>query len=211
MMNLTATNKMNEYIRIISEVMKGNILGLSETLYEKDKYTFEHCQRVLDYCFLIGYELGLSKEKIETLAVAAFFHDIGKIAISNKILEKPGTLTDEEREIIQTHPQISAGVLRVAGGDREAVKTLACHHERYDGRGYPYGLQGDRIPLLSRIISVADSYDAMTTNRSYSLALGKDEALRRLIAGSGTQFDPEIVDVFLDRIEYPQVYLLEAV
>jgi len=211
MMETAVKNKMKEYAGIITDVMRGSIFDLSVVLCEKDKHTFEHCQRVLDYSFMIGFEAGLGKKDMGILGMAAYFHDVGKIGIPNKILKKRGTLTDEELTMIRIHPRLSAGLFRAAGGSREAVKTLACHHERYDGQGYPYSLQGENIPLLSRIIAVADAYDAMTTTRSYSTALKKEEAIRRMVDGKGTQFDPSIVDIFLGKIETPQVYLLGVV
>jgi len=204
MMNATSTNKMDEYTSIINDVMKEKILDLREVLREKDDYTYQHCQRVLDYSFMLGLELSLPKNELEDLAIAAFFHDVGKIAIPDKILKKTDVLTNDEMIVMQNHPRTSAGVLRVAGGSRESVKALACHHERYDGKGYPYGLHKENIPLLSRIISVADEYDYMTSNRRYAKGLEKIEAIRRLLLCSGDQFDPMIIEVFVGRLERPQ-------
>ena len=210
-MNKTVMNKMNEYCRIMNDAMKDDILDLNKVLCKKDNNAFAHCQRVLVYCIQLGEELELSNEEIGTLAVAAFFHDIGKISIPDEILKKPEALTDKEMEIMKTHTRKGAVMLRAAGGSVEAVKALACHHERYDGEGYPYGLQGESIPLLSRIISVVDAYDVMTSGRCYSAAIEKEEALRRLEEGKGSQFDPKIVESFMDIVDDPHIYLLEAV
>jgi len=210
-MKTTVDTKMNEYNRIMNDIIKDKLLDLSKVMNEKDNYTFCHCQRVLDYCFLIGYDFNLSREEIEDLAVAAYLHDIGKIAMPDNILKKPDILTEEEMIVIKVHPRISAGVLRAAGGSTESVKAAACHHERYDGNGYPYGFPGENIPFLSRIIAVADAYDAMTSNRHYAAELEQKEALLRLKACSGTQFDSEIVSVFTSRMTESTKLLQEAV
>jgi len=202
---------MKLYTKIMNDVMHSGNIDLGEVLYEKDRKTFRHCQRVFDYCFIFGMELDLSLIELEYLAVAAFFHDVGKLAISKEILDKPGTLTDEEMVKIMSHPRISAVMLRGAGGNRESVKISACHHERYDGKGYPYGLCGENIPFLSRILAVADTFDAMTSKNFYSEPLEKDEAISRLALSSGTEFDPEITGAFIAKIEAARVYLLEAV
>jgi len=184
---------------------------LLELLKEKDIHTYTHSQRVMDLSVLIGFELKFSKQAIEDLAMAAFFHDIGKIAVPDRLLNKPNALTDEEKEVFRFHPRTSAGVLRTAGCSMECVKAVACHHERYDGQGYPYVLQGENIPLSARIISVADAYDSMTSERCYSAAYKKNEAIHRLISCKGTHFDSQITDVFVSRIEKPEVKMLEAV
>jgi len=202
---------MSVYVRIMNYIVKGAILDLAETLNEKDKNTFLHSRRVLDMCILIGFKLRLSIHEIEDLALAAFLHDVGKIGVPDKILKKPGALTGEETAVMRTHPRFSAGVLRAAGGSRESVKAVACHHERHDGKGYPYGLKGEDIPLMSKIISVADAYDSMTSKRIYADAVGRKEAILRLNSCSGTQFDPGITDIFIERVKTPRVYLLEAI
>ena len=210
-MDTKKRNNMNVYVRVMNDVVKGAIQDLAETLDEKDKNTFLHCRRVLDMCILVGFRLRLSIQEIEDLALAAFLHDVGKIGVPDKILKKPGALTGEETEVMRTHPRVSAGVLSAAGGSRESVKAVACHHERYDGKGYPYGLKGENIPLLSKIISVADAYDSMTSKRVYADAVDKKEAILRLVSCSGTQFDPGITDIFIERVKTSRVYLLEAI
>jgi len=210
-MKTAARKNMDEYSRIMSDVIKDRILDLSNILSVKDNYTFLHSQRVLDLCYLIGFEMMLAKDQIEDLALAAFFHDIGKIFIPDKILKNPGVLSEEDMNTMQTHSSIGAWILRASGGSRESVKASACHHERHDGKGYPYGLHGKNIPLISRIISVADAYDAMTSKRCYTAALEKEEAILRLEACGGSQFDPGIVEVFIERIALSQADMLEAV
>ena len=205
-MEKRGNNNMEIYSRVINDVMNGGLLDLGEALYEENKKTYKHCRRVFDYCFMIGQKLRLSVVELEYLAVAAFYHDVGKIGISKKILDKPVALTGDEMTIMETHPRISARVLRAAGGSNEAVKALACHHERYDGKGYPYGICGENIPLLARILAVADAYSAMTSVRSHARTLVKEEALDRLAVGGGTQFDPQIVGSFIEQVEAAQLY-----
>jgi len=202
---------MDDYASIMSDGINAIARDHREVLFKKDHHTFSHCYRVMDLCFMIAFEMELTKESIEDLAVAAFFHDIGKVAVPDKILKKTGALTDEERLVMQRHPSVSARVVRTAGGSRESVKAIACHHEHYDGKGYLYGLHGKNIPLHSRIISIADAYDAITSHRHYAGASEKEEALQRLIAGRGSQFDPEIVDLFVERIAEPEVNIPEAI
>jgi putative nucleotidyltransferase with HDIG domain len=194
--------KKNVCSKIRSEDMVKNFLYLSDVLYEKDEYTFEHCERVAYYCSLIGSKIGFSMERMEELILSALFHDIGKIAIPIKILNKQETLSNGEWKIVQSHPKASAKLLQAAGFSENAVSAIHHHHEWYNGDGYPNGLKGKEIPLYSRIISVADSYDAMTTDRSYSGILESDEALRELYYCKNSQFDPDIVDVFTDIIQF---------
>ena len=140
------------------------------------------------------------KEEINELVLAGNLHDIGKIAMPEEILHKPSKLTDEEYEVIKTHTEIGYRILNaVKKYDKIALATLH-HHERYDGKGYPRGLKGEDIPLYSRIISVVDAYEAMTSDRVYRKAPGKDFAIEELKRFSGTQFDPKIVDMFIQCI-----------
>jgi len=210
-MSKTAENKMEVYTKIMHEVINDTMQDLIVTLREKCKDTFLHGRRVADLCILVGFEMKLSVQEIEDLALAAFLHDVGKIAVPDRILKKPGALTDDEMAVMRTHARAGAGVLRVAGGSSESIKALACHHEHYNGKGYPYRLRGENIPFLSRIISVADAFDSMTSKRCYAGDLKRKEAIQRLTACSGTQFDPDITDVFVDRINAPKVYMLDAV
>lgn len=167
----------------------------------KDSYTEGHSQRVSRYAVQIAEKLGLSKEQIEDIKIAGILHDIGKIGISDSILLKPNKLTEEEYEVVKQHPAISNKILYPVGFSDRALKAIAFHHERYDGKGYPFGLTGEDITIEAQIISVADAYDAMTSNRSYRASLGKEEAMREILANRSTQFNAIVVDAFVEIID----------
>jgi HD-GYP domain-containing protein (c-di-GMP phosphodiesterase class II) len=145
-----------------------------------------------------GRIMKLSAEEIKTLHVGALLHDIGKISISESIINKDSKLTDNEYETMKTHPSRGAAIIEPAKFLREKVPLIKYHHERYDGKGYPEGLKGTDIPLLARIICVADSYDAMTSKRAYRDIMPREDARNELIRCSGTQFDPQVVTAFLE-------------
>jgi HD-GYP domain-containing protein (c-di-GMP phosphodiesterase class II) len=144
----------------------------------------------------IGIEMGLPEEEIDRIRIAALLHDLGKIAIPDEILDKPSTLTDAEWQAIGEHPRIGQVILEQASNLREAIPVVLHHHERYNGGGYPHGLRGNEIPLGARIVAVADAYHAMVHERPYKGALSHEEALAELRLHGGTQFDPEVVEVF---------------
>jgi diguanylate cyclase (GGDEF)-like protein len=144
----------------------------------------------------IGLEMGLPPEEIERIRIAALLHDLGKIAISDEILDKPSTLSDAEWQAIGEHPRIGQVILEQASGLRDAIPVVLHHHERFNGGGYPHGLKGSEIPLGARIVAVADAYHAMVHDRPYSTAMTHDEALHELRRHAGTQFDPKVVEVF---------------
>lgn len=144
----------------------------------------------------IALEMGLPREEIERIRIASLLHDLGKIAIPDEILDKPTTLTDPEWQTIGEHPRIGQVILEQASSLREAIPVVLHHHERFNGGGYPHGLRGTEIPLGARIVAVADAYHAMVHDRPYSSALAHDAALAELRANAGTQFDPDVVDVF---------------
>lgn len=168
----------------------------------RDQYTTSHSARVANYVRAIATELGLADEETETAVVAASLHDIGKIGVPDHILLKPDKLSVEEFAWIQKYPEWGWNTLRLCDGFQEAALLVLHQHERVDGSGYPDGLKGEEIPLGSRIITVADSYDALTTGRPYRPALSHAAALAELTRCSGTQFDAEVVKafrVFLER------------
>ncbi|KAB2951695.1 HD domain-containing protein [Heliorestis acidaminivorans] len=164
----------------------------------KDSYTRSHSEYVHRYSKLIAERMGLSEEAVDRVAMAATLHDIGKIGINSSILRKPGALTDAEYAEIKMHVIIGEQIISQVPEFRDLASTLAAHHEWYNGKGYPEGLAGDNIPLGARIIAVADAYEAMTANRVYRKALAREKAIGELIRGKGTQFDPIVVDVFLE-------------
>lgn len=181
----------------ISENLFSTLRGFVKAVEARDAYTKEHSNRVAEMAVALGRELGCSEEELNLLNFAGRLHDIGKIGIRDNILLKPGRLTDEEFEIIKEHPAIGATIVSQLGlWDRE-TQIIRHHHERYDGSGYPDGLKGVAIPFLSRIMSVADAYDAMASDRAYRRKLDPEKVLSIIRDGSGAQFDPRVVDAFL--------------
>jgi len=173
------------------------ISSLKKTLFERSYETEEHAQRLLNICKKVGAALGLSDSEQDDLNLLAILHDIGKIGISDKILLKPATLENEEWIEMQKHPEIGFRIAQASHELSHIAEYILTHHERWDGNGYPQGLKGTQIPKLSRIISIADAYDAMTNSRPYKQPINHEEALEEIKRCAGTQFDPEIVDVFV--------------
>ncbi len=170
-------------------------------LEEKDSYTHGHSIRVTQYATNIAIELGLSAEQIEEVQLVGLLHDIGKVGIPDNVLLKPAPLTKPEFEIMKSHPIRSARILEKANALKSLIEGVKYHHERIDGLGYPDGLKGDEIPLYARIILIADTYDAMTSTRPYRLALEKETAFKELERYSGTQFDANLVKVFIQSMQ----------
>ena len=184
-----------------------SIETLRFTVEAKDTYTRGHSDRVSEYSVLIGKKLGLSDEDVNTLKVGGLFHDIGKIGVPDSILLKNAKLTDDEYSEIKNHPSIGAHILSNATIFKDALPVVKHHHERYDGNGYPGKLKGDDIPYLARIAAVADSFDAMTSRRTYRNSLDLDVVKSEIERCKGTQFDPTCADAFLDILnnEYEKI------
>jgi putative nucleotidyltransferase with HDIG domain len=170
-----------------------SIQMLAGAVDEKDPYTRGHSDRVTRYSMLIADELGLRQEEVEKIRISAQLHDVGKIGIEDRILKKPGALTPEEFEIMKTHTTKGAAILRPVEMLRDMIPGIELHHESLDGRGYPFGLKGDQIPLMPRIVMVADTFDAMTTNRPYQAAMDPEYVIRIINSLAGTKFDPTVV------------------
>ncbi|HEX7960310.1 MAG TPA: HD domain-containing phosphohydrolase [Terriglobales bacterium] len=170
-----------------------SIQMLAGAVDEKDPYTRGHSDRVTRYSVLLASEMGCTEEEIEKVRISAQLHDVGKIGIEDRILKKPGALTPEEFEIMKTHTVKGANILRPVEALKEMIPGIELHHESLDGRGYPYGLKGDEIPLLPRIIMVADTFDAMTTNRPYQAAMDPEYVVRIINSMVNTKFDPQAV------------------
>lgn len=186
--------------RLYEELIATNIRtmqALAFTLDARDSYTRRHTERTIEYVIKIAKELGLSEKEINTLEYAAALHDIGKIGVPDEVLNKPVSLTKEEFEIIKKHVSISKEIISPVEFLRESIPVIYHHHERYDGKGYPAGLQGEQIPIGARILCVVDSFEAMTTDRPYRRALSIKDAINELKRWAGIQFDPEIVEIFL--------------
>jgi putative nucleotidyltransferase with HDIG domain len=176
------------------ELFVGSIRMLAAAIDEKDPYTRGHSGRVAKYSTLIGRELGLNPADLDTLRISALLHDVGKIGVEDRVLKKPGALTPEEFDLMKQHTVKGANIMRPVSQLKNMLPGIELHHEHMDGRGYPYGLQGPQIPLMARIIGVADTLDAMTTNRPYQSAMDIDFALSKIKALTGSKFDAVVVN-----------------
>ena len=192
----------------IEELSREVTMALSQTIDAKDKYTKGHSNRVAKYSQMLAEALGEDEKTQENIYYVALLHDIGKIGVPNAIINKPGKLTDEEYEIIKTHPVIGSDILKTISSMPEISIGARSHHERYDGKGYPDGLKGEEIPWIARIIGVADSYDAMTSNRSYRSYLPQDVVKGEILKGRGFQFDPRVADAMINLIESDIHYVM---
>lgn len=177
------------------------ITAFINSIEAKDKYTQGHSERVSEYSTLIARQMKLSRHEVQLIRQGAVLHDIGKIGITDSILNKPSMLTDDEFKIMTTHAEIGVRILEKVGLENEVVEMVHGHHERYDGTGYPQGSKGKDLSLATRILCVADAYDAMTSDRPYRKGMSQEVAVRILREGKGTQFDPEIVDAFVEALE----------
>ncbi|MBN2232934.1 MAG: response regulator [Deltaproteobacteria bacterium] len=191
-----------ERIREVTSELNNSVIqsvgALIMAIEEKDIYTRGHSHRVAFYASLMAENIGLSVEDKKNLEYAALLHDVGKIGISDQILNKPGRLTNVEYEIIKSHPGKEVKILEPLSFLRHILPIIEAHHERFDGTGYPNGVAGEDIPFMARIITACDAYDAMTSDRSYREPLSPAAALEEIRSGSGTQFDPRIVTAFID-------------
>jgi HD-GYP domain-containing protein (c-di-GMP phosphodiesterase class II) len=179
----------------------GSIRALAAAVDEKDPYTRGHSERVTEYSVIIARQLGLDEMALETIRIAALLHDVGKIGVDDKVLKKPGLLTPEEFEIMKLHTVKGYNIMKPIAQMRNMLPGLRFHHEQWDGNGYPDRLRSDEIPLIARIISVADTLDAMTTNRPYQKALSFEYAREKITMNAGVKYDPEVVGAFNGAIE----------
>jgi HD-GYP domain-containing protein (c-di-GMP phosphodiesterase class II) len=196
----TMTDDLEQFVDDLKKAAEENrtlflssIQMLAGAVDEKDPYTRGHSDRVTRYSVLIATEMGLKEEDIEKIRVSAQLHDVGKIGIEDRILKKPGALTPEEFEIMKTHTTKGAAILRPVEALRDMLPGIELHHESLDGRGYPHGFKGEQIPLMPRIIMVADTFDAMTTNRPYQAAMDPEYVIRIINSLAATKFDPTVV------------------
>ncbi len=173
------------------------VCAFNQMLDLKDINTGVHSTRLAEWALRVARKMEIPEERLYQVEVAALLHDVGKIGVPDAILKKPGTLTPEERALINRHPEYSWSILRLFPGLEEASLFALHHHESVDGTGYPAGLKGNDIPLVSRIICVIDAFDAMVSNRCYRQGLSHTEAIARLHRSSGTQFDPTILQAFI--------------
>ena len=189
-------HKVTESMSVRNQAIK----AIHKTLTDKYKEERIHSEKVSQLCYVTGLALGIRDEQLQELKLAGMYHDIGKIAIPDAILDKPDKLTTEEFEIMKTHTESGYHILRAADDYSRLAEYALSHHERWDGKGYPRGLSGEDIPLISRIINLCDSYDAMTTNRVYRSKMSKDEAVQEIIKGSGKQYDPKLAKIFVEKV-----------
>ncbi len=184
-------------IERLKDSFMGTAEALANALEAKDDYTANHAQEIAGLAVAVGRRMGMSTEELEDLRYGAVFHDIGKIAVPDAILSKPGALTPEERTVIERHAEVGAQIIAPVPFLAGAVPIVRHDHERWDGDGYPDGLEGKRIPLGARIVFVVDAFHAMVSDRPYRKGMAEEEALAELRANAGTQFDPEVVGAFL--------------
>ncbi|PAB58230.1 bifunctional diguanylate cyclase/phosphohydrolase [Anaeromicrobium sediminis] len=204
-------NRVESYVSILEELKKeiedkhidliSSIKTLISVINAKDRYTYAHTERVVMYCDMLGKRLGLSEDDAKKLKYAAYLHDIGKINVSKAVLNKKTKLTDEEWSSMKMHPNYGVDIIKPVESLKDIIPLILHHHERYDGRGYPSSLKGKNIPYLSRILTVVDSFDAMTSNRPYKMAKTFDEAIEELLKYKESQFDPHITDEFIEIIK----------
>ncbi|AYE35096.1 bifunctional diguanylate cyclase/phosphohydrolase [Clostridium septicum] len=204
-------NRVEAYISILDEIKKDideedielvtSIKTLISVINAKDKYTYGHCERLVFYSRLLAEKLPINKREKDVLVYGAYMHDIGKINVSKEILIKKMPLTDDEWEILKNHPQNGVDIIKPVKSLQEIIPIILHHHEKYNGSGYPSKLKGKEIPYLARVLTVIDSFDAMTSNRPYNKRRTNNEAIKELRRCSGVQFDPQIVEKFIEVIE----------
>lgn len=194
-------DRVEEQAKKIERLLLEGLLIVASAVEARDGYTGEHVGRVTRYAVATGGRLGLDREALRALWMGAILHDVGKIGIPDHILKKPGPLTPDEAEVMRQHPLISASIVERSTFLKPALPGILHHHERWDGLGYPHGLRGDSIPLHGRIISVADSFDAITTQRPYRDKRSSEAAVGELKRCAGTQFDREIVEAFIQAMD----------
>ena len=191
--SLLRTKRMTDHL-VSDEAV---LVALSRTVEARDHYTEKHLYRVADGSVEVARRMGMTDREMESVRLGGLLHDLGKIAVPDRVLHKPSGLDRAEYTLVKRHPEAGAEIVRPLRAFDGPELTVLHHHERFDGTGYPYGLRGEEIPLAARIVAVADSFDAMTTDRPYRLALRVEEALQRLDDGRGEQWDPLVVDIFV--------------
>ena len=199
-------------IERLRETFESSIAAVASAVEARDGYTDQHCRRLAAFSSLMGTRLGLGEEELRAMELGALLHDVGKIGIPDAVLNKPGRLSGDERRIMQRHPEIGAGIVeQVVGLEPATLHCIVHHHERWDGTGYPHGLEGEAIPLVARIVSIVDVWDALSTSRPYKPAFPQEEVLELLQKGRGSQFDPHLVDLFFEILDEQGEEMLELI
>jgi HD-GYP domain-containing protein (c-di-GMP phosphodiesterase class II) len=192
------------------ELFLGSIRMLAAAIDEKDPYTHGHSGRVAKYSVIIAEHLRLSPGEVDKIRISALLHDVGKIGVDDRVLKKPGALTPEEFELMKQHPSKGANIMRPVAQLKEMLPGIELHHEQVDGGGYPHGLNGDEIPLMARIIAVADTLDAITTNRPYQTGMDLEFAMNRILQLVDTRFDAAVVDALRRAVRAGKIRLTAA-
>jgi HD-GYP domain-containing protein (c-di-GMP phosphodiesterase class II) len=174
----------------------GTVKGLAAAIDGKDPYTRGHSERVSRFSVAIAQRMGINDDEVEKIRISALLHDVGKIGIDDSVLKKPAALTDEEYELMKKHPQKGYKIMSQIPAMKEFLPGMYMHHEMVDGKGYPQGLKGDEIPLMGKIVAVADTFDAMTTDRPYQKAMKFEDAVARIESFVNTRYDAEVVAAF---------------
>jgi len=190
------------YVEERESLFLGILLALSKAIDTKSRWTSGHSERVADYSRRIAAKLELDFDFIDNLSISANLHDIGKIGVPESILDKEGELNDEEFEVVKRHPQDGGEIIEVIPGYEKLINGIIFHHEHWDGSGYPLGLEGDQIPLMGRIIAVADVYDSLVSDRPYRSGMDTERAVEILRFEKGRKLDPEIVDLMIEVITH---------
>jgi HD-GYP domain-containing protein (c-di-GMP phosphodiesterase class II) len=206
MLALTSLERRRPERRETSPMMALQLL--SRAVEARDAYTRGHAARVGEYSAALAQALGCSERMVEECRVGGRLHDIGKVGIPDAVLHKPAALARAERKIMRSHPEIGAAIVGSVPFLRPVLPCVLCHHERWDGKGYPGKLKGTEIPLHGRICAVADAFDAMTSSRPYRAAQSLEFARAELIAGRNTQFDPACVDAFVGALDAGAVFII---
>jgi putative nucleotidyltransferase with HDIG domain len=193
--------KLKQALRQNQELFLETIRTLAAAIDAKDPYTRGHSERVSSYSMAISRHLGLNQEEVFRVHIAAILHDVGKLGVRESILNKPGGLSDEEFEVMRQHPSIGAQIMSPIRMLKDIIPGIRNHHETWDGTGYPDHLSAEEIPMVARIIGVADTFDAMTTTRPYQQAMTLDYVLQKMQSMSGSRFDPVVVEAFIAAVE----------
>jgi HD-GYP domain-containing protein (c-di-GMP phosphodiesterase class II) len=184
---------------------------LAAAIDAKDPYTRGHSERVARYSIGIGKNLSLSDKEMRNLRISALLHDVGKIGIDDRILRKPGALSDDEFEVMKGHPAKGAAIMSGVAQLIDIIPGMKYHHEKWSGGGYPDGLEGEQIPMQARIVAIADTFDAMTTNRPYQKAMELGYVVEKVKSFAGTRFDPRVVDAFVNAVKRGDIQIEEQV
>jgi HD-GYP domain-containing protein (c-di-GMP phosphodiesterase class II) len=198
-------NDLQRSARENRELFLGTVKSLAAAIDGKDPYTRGHSERVSRMSIAIAQRLGLSDEECEKIRISALLHDVGKIGIDDSILKKPAALTDEEYQIMKQHPQKGYKIMSQIPAMKEFLPGMYMHHEMVNGEGYPQGLKGDEIPLMGKVVAVADTFDAMTTDRPYQRAMKFEDAVARIQSFVGTRYDEKVVAAFTEACTEGQI------